>query len=78
MSYCRFTGSNAISSGSMSQKTHFQRSAKGPIALSAAEPNGLWVEVENTGRKDENLTGWRIARKVNHPHHNSARRSKSA
>jgi len=48
----------------MSQKTTFQRSAKGPLAISQTEPTGLWVEVENTGRKDESIGGWRISRKV--------------
>jgi intermediate filament protein if len=49
----------------MSQKTTFQRSAKGPLAISQCDPNGLWVEVENTGCKDENIGGWKISRKVN-------------
>lgn len=57
-------GQSAITAGSMSQKTTFQRSAKGPLAISQTEPTGLWVEVENTGRKDESIGGWRISRKV--------------
>ncbi|XP_067940725.1 intermediate filament protein A-like [Watersipora subatra] len=56
--------SNAITAGSMSQKTTFQRSAKGPLAISQVDPTGLWVEVENTGRKEESIDGWKIVRKV--------------
>lgn len=61
---CNIAGQSSITTGSMSQKTHFQRSAKGPLAISQVEPNGAWVEVENTGRKEENLSGWRISRKA--------------
>ena len=49
----------------MSQKTTFQRSAKGPLAISQVDPTGLWVEIENTGRKEEAIGGWKISRKVN-------------
>ena len=55
----------AITAGSMSQKTTFQRSAKGPLAISQVDPTGLWVEIENTGRKEEAIGGGKISRKVN-------------
>ncbi|XP_067940752.1 60 kDa neurofilament protein-like isoform X1 [Watersipora subatra] len=54
----------AIMTGQMSQKTTFQRSAKGPLAISQVDPAGNWIEVENTGRKEESIGGWRVGRKV--------------
>ncbi|XP_067940758.1 intermediate filament protein A-like isoform X7 [Watersipora subatra] len=57
-------GQQAIMTGQMSQKTTFQRSAKGPLAISQVDPAGNWIEVENTGRKEESIGGWRVGRKV--------------
>jgi len=57
-------GQQAIMTGQMSQKTTFQRSAKGPLAISQVDPAGNWIEVENTGRKEEAIGGWKVGRKV--------------
>jgi len=58
------SGQQAIMTGQMSQKTTFQRSAKGPLAISQVDPAGNWIEVENTGRKEEAIGGWKVGRKV--------------
>jgi len=36
-----------------------------PCTLSIqVDPGGNWIEVENTGRKEESIGGWKIGRKV--------------
>jgi len=32
--------------------------------LMQVDPAGNWIEVENTGRKEESIGGWKIGRKV--------------
>lgn len=32
--------------------------------LPQVDPAGNWIEVENTGRKEESIGGWKIGRKV--------------
>jgi intermediate filament protein if len=58
-------GLDADKRGEMSAKTTYQRSAKGPIAVSDCPPDGTCVSLENTGNKVENLVGWKICRSVN-------------
>ncbi|CAH1785440.1 unnamed protein product [Owenia fusiformis] len=48
--------------GEMSAKTTYQRSAKGPVSISECSPDGKYVALENTGKKDEPLDGWFIKR----------------
>lgn len=50
--------------GEMSAKTTYQRSAKGPVSITDCAADGKFVALENTGRKEESLGGWRIRRIV--------------
>jgi intermediate filament protein if len=50
--------------GEMSAKTTYQRSAKGSIAISECPPDGRYIKLENTGKKEENIQGWKIRRTV--------------
>lgn len=50
--------------GEMSAKTTYQRSAKGPVSISECAADGKFIALENTGRKEENLGGWRIKRVI--------------
>lgn len=50
--------------GEMSAKTTYQRSAKGPPRVSECAADGKYVIMENTGRKEEVLGGWRIFRNI--------------
>jgi intermediate filament protein if len=53
-----------VMKGEMSAKTTYQRSAKGPISISECAQDGKFVAIENTGRKEENLDGFRIRRNI--------------
>jgi len=48
----------------MSAKTTYQRSAKGPISISECAADGKFVALENTGRKEENLDGFKVRRNI--------------
>jgi len=48
----------------MSAKTTYQRSAKGPVSISECAADGRYVALENTGRKEESLSGWRLKRVI--------------
>jgi len=49
----------------MSAKTTYQRFAKGPISITECSLDGKFLVLENTSkRKDQNLDGWLIKRKV--------------
>lgn len=50
--------------GEMSAKTTYQRSAKGPVSISECAADGRYVALENTGRKEESLNGWRLKRVI--------------
>jgi len=50
--------------GEMQAKTTYQRSAKGPVAIGDIDANGKFIQLENTGRKEENLGEWRIKRNI--------------
>jgi intermediate filament protein if len=50
--------------GEMSAKTTYQRSAKGPISISECAADGKFIALENTGRKEENLDGFKIRRNI--------------
>lgn len=50
--------------GEMSAKTTYQRSAKGPIAIAEISVDGKFVQLENTGRKDEDLSEWFLKRNI--------------
>jgi len=57
-------GGSSLAKGEMSARTTYQRSAKGPITISDAPPDGKFVRIENTGRKEENVEGWKVRRTV--------------
>jgi intermediate filament protein if len=50
--------------GEMSAKTTYQRSAKGPVSIAECSSDGKFIVIENTGRKDEPLGGWRLIRTI--------------
>nr|CAA69027.1 IF protein [Lineus viridis] len=54
----------AAMKGEMSAKTTYQRSAKGNISVAECDASGKFIVFENTGKKDEVLTGMRIQRKI--------------
>jgi len=58
------TERSVTSSGHMSAKTTYQKSAKGPIGVYETAPDGKYVALENTGRKDEKLGGWSLIRNI--------------
>lgn len=53
-----------VTKGEMSQKTTYQRSAKGPISIAECSADGKFITIENTGRKEENLDGWKLKRNI--------------
>lgn len=55
---------NQVVKGDMLAKTTYQRSAKGPIAISESSPDGKYICLENTGRREEHLGNWTIKRNV--------------
>lgn len=55
---------NQVVKGDMLAKTTYQRSAKGPIAISESSPDGKYICLENTGRREEHLGNWTIRRNV--------------
>lgn len=59
----------SLAKGEMSARTTYQRSAKGPITISDCPPDGKFVRIENTGRKDENIEGWKLVRTVDNKEH---------
>jgi intermediate filament protein if len=48
--------------GNITAKTTYQRSAKGPVNVGDCSPDGLFITLENTGRKDEPIGGYSIMR----------------
>jgi len=50
--------------GEMSAKTTYQRSAKGPITIQECSPDGKFISLENTGRKEESIGDWIIKRNI--------------
>jgi len=53
-----------VMKGEMSAKTTYQRSAKGPISISETSADGKCITLENTGRKEENLDGFKLRRNI--------------
>jgi len=50
--------------GEMQAKTNYQKSAKGPVAIAECAEDGKFIILDNTGRKDENLDGWKLKRTI--------------
>lgn len=48
--------------GQMSGRTTYQRSAKGPVTVCDASQDA--VVIENTGRKEEDVSGWSVKRAI--------------
>lgn len=55
---------NQVVKGEMSAKTTYQKSAKGPVAVAECSADGKFIVLDNTGRKDESLAGWKIKRTI--------------
>jgi len=53
-----------VTKGEMAAKTTYQRSAKGPVAIAEISGDGKFVQLENTGRKDEELGEWHLKRNI--------------
>lgn len=59
------TDSLRVVKGETATRTSFQRSAKGNVSISQADPEGTFILLENTGRnKDELLDEWKLKRKI--------------
>jgi intermediate filament protein if len=56
--------SSTVTRGEMSARTTFQKSAKGPIAISECSAEGSFIILDNTGRKEESLGGWKLKRAI--------------
>jgi len=50
--------------GNITAKTTYQRAAKGPVNVGDCAPDGSFITLENTSRKDENVGGWSIKRNI--------------
>lgn len=57
-------GMGQVVKGEMSAKTTYQRSAKGPVSISECAADGKFICLENTGRREENLSGWSLQRVI--------------
>jgi len=53
-----------VTKGEMSAKTTYQRSAKGPVAIGEIAQDGKFIQLENTGRKEEELGEWHVKRNI--------------
>lgn len=51
--------------GQIQAKTTTQRSAKGAAAIGDCPVDGTYVTIENAGRKDEDIGGWKVSRILN-------------
>ncbi|PAA83543.1 hypothetical protein BOX15_Mlig015143g3 [Macrostomum lignano] len=50
--------------GEMSAKTTYQRTAKGNVSIQECSPDGKFVLLENTGKKKEDIGGWKLSRNI--------------
>jgi intermediate filament protein if len=50
--------------GEMQAKTTYQRTAKGPVTIAECDAEGKFLVLENTGRKEEPMSGWKIKRSI--------------
>jgi intermediate filament protein if len=50
--------------GNITAKTTYQRAAKGPVNVGDCAPDGSFITLENTSRKDENVGGWSLKRNI--------------
>lgn len=50
--------------GEMQAKTTYQKSAKGPVAIAECSGDGKFLVLDNTGRKEESLAGWKLKRTI--------------
>jgi len=51
--------------GEVQAKITNQRSAKGATAVGDCSVDGKFVTIENTGRKEEDISGWKVSRSLN-------------
>ncbi|PAA48424.1 hypothetical protein BOX15_Mlig010052g1 [Macrostomum lignano] len=50
--------------GEMSAKTTYQRTAKGNVSIQECSADGKYILLENTGKKKEDISGWRLLRNI--------------
>jgi intermediate filament protein if len=60
-----YTTVRSVMRGEMQAKTTNQRSAKGPTAIGDCAVDGTYVCIENSGRKEEDIGGWKVSRLLN-------------
>jgi len=53
-----------VEKSEMSARTTYQRTAKGPVAITDIEVGGKFVMIENTGHKEEQLGEWHLKRSI--------------
>jgi len=59
-----YSSIRSVVKGEMTAKTTNQRSAKGPTSVGECSPDGKFLTIENTGRKDEEIGGWKVQRLI--------------
>lgn len=60
-----FATVRSVVKGEVQAKTTNQRSAKGPTAIGDCSVDGKFVTIENTGRKEEDISEWKVSRILN-------------
>lgn len=60
-----FSTVRSVVKGELQAKTTTQRSAKGATAIGDCSVDGKYVTIENAGRKDEDIGGWKVSRILN-------------
>lgn len=60
-----YATAKSVVKGEIQAKTTNQRSAKGPTSIGDCSVDGKFVTIENTGRKEEDISGWKVSRQLN-------------
>merc|ERR1719187_1834389 len=55
-----------VTKSEVASKKTYQRSSKGPVAITECDPEGEFILLENKKGKDMSLDGFGIRRKVDH------------
>jgi intermediate filament protein if len=63
--YGDFASIRSVVKGEVQAKITNQRSAKGATSIGDSSVEGKFVTIENTGRKEEEISGWRVTRTLN-------------
>jgi len=64
LSYPESKVTSQVVKGEMQAKTTYQKSAKGPVAIAECASDGKFITLDNTGRKEEALSEWKLKRTI--------------